>query len=203
MGIFQGKYTYKIPERLTPSEIRQRRLFSDFQRMRKELEDQPSRLSPANKTHVTRLKEFEAKFGAEIESRRARVEQAAKRDPSIVRSRTYQAALSKLLQLQQRRSALLQRAAAERRTQARNKATAVDRRLYNPTKSQSPRTIYGTEAWVKQSADAVTRRLFVNPFLAIPCVQRAVRREVIFAKGHGGKGHKGKRRFSVLSHIGC
>lgn len=195
---------YKEPERFTSSEARQRRLFAELAQQRKALEARAPRLSPANISHLQRLKEFETKFGAALDERRRRVERAAKRNPSIVRSPSYIAAMSKLLQLERRRNDLLERAAAERRKKGRE-ARAVDSRFYNPDRMARmwPRTDFGTDAWLKWNVKGALRQVVRNPFLALPCVDRMVRREVMFAKKKAGKGYRKPHRRGPLSNIGC
>lgn len=204
-GIFPSKNhnLYKEPERFTSSEARQRRLFAELSRQRKELEAQPTRLSPANKFHLNRLKEFEAKFSARIEFERKRVEHAVRRDPSIVRSLSYKAAMSRLLQLQQRRSALLQRASEERRKRLQERS--VDSRYWNPWSEVRyyPRTVFGTDAWTRLGPGDAFRRVVKSALLSLPCLDRSVRRQVMFAKKKAGKGYRVKHRRGPLSAIGC
>lgn len=210
MSWFSKKYfpevTYKDPERLDPTEARQRRLFAELARQRRALEVQPARLSPGNKFHLNQLKEFQSKFGAELEARRRRVEHLQKqsrRNPSFG-GRLLKAAISEFLQLHQKQSILLQRAKDERRN-ASYQPVGADRRMFNFDPANAfPRTPFGTHAWTRlEGADAVTARVFRNPALALPCIQRAVRKEVMFAKRQAGKGHKGRRRRSVFSTIWC
>lgn len=186
--------TYKEPERLTADEARQRRFFSELTRQRKALEGRAERLSQANQFHLKKLKEFESKFQSVLEAR-AREVRFAKTE------RAKKFAMLGLFQLKQQRAALLQRADAERRRNySRSQAAAANRNYYSPY-LLNPRSVSGTEARTYVSATA--RRLFKNPLSAFPCIQRVVRREVIFAKGHGHKGHRGRRRFNPLSNIGC
>jgi hypothetical protein len=198
MGIFRNKYIYTLPERLSPEEARQRRFKALLEKERKALEVEPARLSSANKFHLQKLKEFESKFSAEIEARRVRLQKS-----SVLKSNPEHPANSRLFQLLQWRSTLQQRAAAERR--ARVFQTSVgDRRFYNPNKNDFiPKTRFGTNAWLKATVDEVARRMFHNPTAALPCIQRTVRREVMFARGHGGRGHKVPHRRNPLSDIWC
>jgi len=201
MGLFNN-ITYKTPERFSPEEARRNRVLGELSRQRKALEVKPGSLSQANKFHLNKLIEFETKFGAEIEARRRRAK-LSWQEASVLKSPPKNSPMSRLFKLLQQRSALQQRAASERRVRLAGKATAGDRRLYNPDKFQYPKTVFGTQAHTIPSLRQVTRRMFRHPTLAIPCVQRAIRREVMFAKGHGGKGHKSRHRFNALSLIGC
>lgn len=196
--------SYQLPERFTPEEARRNALQSTLDKItaqRKRLEVERVSLSRAsNQFHFNRLKEFESKFGAELEARRRRVAELQRRNLSM-QSPIVKSALSRFFQLQQRRAALLQRASAERR-ENQFKKSFVDRRRFS-FGDQSPRTVFGTRAWVVNRVDEVTRRVFRNPLLSLPCIGRSVRREVMFAKRHAGKGHKVRHRRSVFSHIGC
>lgn len=184
---------YTTPERFTADEARQRRLRSALERSRKELEGRAERLSPANQFHLQRLKEFEARFPRVLEVRTLELKRARTLEQKRV-------AMLGLFQLHQQRAAAVQRADAERRRRYFGQAIAANRNYWSPY-LLNPRSTSGTEARTYVSATA--RRVFKNPLSAFPCIQRAVRREVIFARGHGGKGHRGKRRFNPLSAIGC
>lgn len=201
MGIFGGRYRYTIPERLSVEEARQRRLVAVLERSRKELEVQPARLSPVNVAHLERLKDFQRKIQGELDARRARLREIDKEQNSIsARART-KAAISGLFQLQAKAKNNLQRL---RRSQSamRQQASAADRRFYNPAGIlYNPRNIFGSEA--RTFVGARGRRKFVNKSSAVPCIDRAIRKEVMFAFGHAGKGHRVPHRFNPMSLIGC
>lgn len=192
--------SYKTPERFTAAEARERRLAASLDRVRKELEERSAPLSLANKVHLDRLKEFQRNFQATLEARRKEVERLRKLPPSTDSSLRLTAAMSGLFQLKARQAALLQAVSRQKRLNVLQ-ASAADRRYFQFGDSFNPRTIFNTIA--RSSTDAVSRRSFTSPLLTVPCIQRAVRREVMFAKGHGGKGHKGSRRYNPLSAIGC
>lgn len=198
-GWFTGRL-YKEPQRFTAAEARERRLAAAIEKSRKELEGRTAPLSAANKVHLQRLKEFQSKFDAELKARRREVERLSKLEPSMENSRLHKAAISGLFQLKFRQLELLKRVSQTRRANV-YQAVAADRRYFQFGDVFNPRTIFNNIA--KSSVDAVSRRSFFSPLLTVPCIQRAVRREVMFAKGHGGKGHKGTRRYNPLSSIGC
>lgn len=198
-----NQYLYKEPERLTADEARLNRLQSTLSRERERLKAEDVRLSQANKFHINRLKEFESKFGDELETHRRRVEKLNLRDPSIVRSPTNRATISRFFQLQQRRSALLQRANQERRANSFKKSF-VDRRQFSFNQfNTTPKSRFGTTAWVNTRLSAALRRQFVSPLLSLPCLDRVVRREVMFAGKHAGRGHRVRHKRGPFSHIGC
>lgn len=208
MGLFsQYRYLYKEPERLSPEEARQRRLTSVLERERERLRVENVRLSPANVSHINRLKEFQVKFGAELEARRARMLEVKRSNVnSYPKSSALRAARSRLSQLEQRQSALLQAAAAERRRKSMF-ASAFDRRLFqfDPFAKFSGRTVFGTDAWMKHRVDrkGVARRVFRSPAISLPCIDRMIRREVMFANKHAGRAYRKPHKFNPLSLIGC
>lgn len=78
---------------------------------------------------------------------------------------------------------------------------SADRRSFNFT--GFPKTIFGTLA--RTVVGRGDRLRFKIPSIVVPCVQRTIRREVLFAKrkvGKGGSSHKAKR-MSSTSKIGC
>lgn len=196
MGLYQrGRYRYTIPERLSPEEARQRRTVAALEKARKELEDRPARLSPANVAHLERVKDFQRKIQVELDARRAELKKEY-RNPARKK-----AAISGLFQLQAKANENLQRL---RRTQSaiRREASAADRRYFNPAGIlYNPRNIFGSEARTFVGSNG--RRKFVHKTSAIPCIDRAMRREVMFALGHAGKGHRVPHRFNPMSLIGC
>lgn len=198
-GWFTGRL-YKEPERFTPAEARERRLTAALEKHQKALEARTAPLSPANKVHLQRLKEFQSKFASEFEARRREVERLKKAEPSMENSRRLSAAISGYFQLKKKQTQLLERVSQTRRATS-FQAIAADRRFFQFDDSFNPRNIFGNIA--KTSLDAVSRRQFSSPLLTVPCIQRAIRKEVMFAKGHGGKGHKGTRRYNPMSAIGC
>lgn len=194
---FYPGISYKTLERLSPEEARQRRLFAELGRQRKELEVRSARLSPANEFHRKKLEEFESKLKNALEARRRNVERIRSKGDF----RRLKTARLLLLQLTQRRDALRQRAELERRASLQQ-ASAVNRRSYLPRGfSVNPRTVFGTEAWTAVSQGS--RRYFKSPLLAIPCVDRLVRREVMFAKKHAGRAYRVPHKHNPFSHIGC
>lgn len=201
MGIFGGKYRYPIPERLSKEEARQRRLVAALEKTRKELEVRPSRLSPVNVAHLERVKDFQRKILGEIDARRAHIKEIEKEQSSIGKSARRKAAISGLFQLQAKAQSNLQRLRRARSLQ-RSEASAADRRYFNPAGLfYNPRSVFGTEA--RTFVGASGKRKFVHKASAVPCIDRAVRKEVMFAFGHAGRGYRVPHRFDPMSLIGC
>lgn len=106
-----------------------------------------------------------------------------------------------------RASSAISAANAKRKAQAafelaskRAKPSGADRRAKLFT--QGPKTFYGTFARIVPTAGGRFR--FVLPAHVVPCVQRATRREVLFAKKLASKGAGSRRRRrGPNSHIGC
>lgn len=209
-GIFSN-FKYKEPERLSPDEIRQRRFLAELTKQRKALEAEPERLSPANKFHYFKLKEFERKFGDEIEARRRHAERSAADERSK----------SRLFQLLTQHSELKQRASKSFGTQGSQKQFG-DRPFRKqsfindfghgvvppgPKATASMMTNFAGKQFSKSvfyaSPKAVSKWTLKNIRKIVPCADRAIRREVLFAKGHGGKGHRSPKHKSPWSHIGC
>lgn len=94
----------------------------------------------------------------------------------------------------------------ELRTQQKVKPAGSDRRQFNPTEP-FPSTIYGTSARFVNNLSRLPRALAVAKFAVsgsvIPCIERMVRREVLFAKGKGGVGYKTPKRRNEFSGIPC
>lgn len=209
MGWFTGR-EFLVPERDTDDVAR--RTFRRIEAERKRIEDEKVRLSQANINHLNDLQAFLArKAEAELE-----VQRAARRfkvAPSKVAERDHKAAISRLFNLSQRvarlqagigfSSRLIGTAQKGQRgsNQGRAKPSGGDRRYFDF--GAVGRTVFGTEAFTRVEKLDSARRVFLTPHLTIPCIQRAVRKEVLFARGHGGKGHRVKHRRSVFSNIGC
>lgn len=85
------------------------------------------------------------------------------------------------------------------------KPSGSDRRQFNPTGKEFAATRYGTIArlnpWVQTAAQAAIG--FARPWSVIPCVQRSVRREVMFATGKAGKGYHTPKRRNWASGVPC
>lgn len=83
----------------------------------------------------------------------------------------------------------------------------ADRRQYNPGKADNFGTIYGTWASIGAVNARGPRRgwlpNFHIPASVVPCIQRAVRREVMFALGFAGKGFRTPKRRTDSSIWPC
>lgn len=83
------------------------------------------------------------------------------------------------------------------------KAPGQDARAFNPTAKAFPSTISGTSARINPWLLVNGAASFARATLVVPCIQRAVRREVMFALGHGGKGYHTRKRRNDNSGIPC
>lgn len=89
--------------------------------------------------------------------------------------------------------------------------SGADMRSYHPDKGTDERgfaqTVYGGVAKIGALIDRGHRQSWLPGFHAassvIPCIQRTIRREVMFALGHGGKGFHTKKRRTPNSEIPC
>lgn len=212
MGIiskyFVSGIRYKELERFTPDEARARRFENTIARARKELEEREaiSALSQANKTHLQRLKEFESEFSARIDERRREVRRFSNLSGPLKAREALRLheARSEYLKLSDQLSGLRSRARKEQRARTVYQASAADRRNWYPGSRffQNPRNIFGGEAR-RIYTSVSNKQRFINAVYAVPCVRRAVRREVMFAKGRGGVGYRVKHRINQLSNMWC
>lgn len=92
-------------------------------------------------------------------------------------------------------------AAPTRRATAR--AAGADRRAGGPGESFSvnPRNLFGSEA--ETAVTHAARRVFLNAVYALPCIQRVVRREVMFARRKAGRGYRKPRKHGPFTSIWC
>lgn len=89
--------------------------------------------------------------------------------------------------------------------QWRSRPSGSDRRLYHPDGDSAPAVdVVGRVAGMASASWASSAaRVFVNPSSVIPCIQRAVRREVMFAFKKAGHGHHKKKRRNWMSEVPC
>lgn len=193
MGYF-SKYRkyYKEPERYTSDIARERRLAAVMKREAAAVESL-SRVKIKNE-FVPRWKlvnDPETK-GQKAASIAAALSQFKERDFAEPQAR---AAYRKLRQRQE-----------ELRSQQKVRPAGSDRRQYNPTEP-FPSTVYGTAARFVHNLSRLPGAISVAKFAVsgnvIPCIERAVRREVLFALGKGGKGYKTPKRRNEFSGIPC
>jgi hypothetical protein len=197
-----NNFRYNEPERLDPQEARLKRITSELDRL-SVLERDPFHLSPAFVIQKSNLKDRIASISIELDVRRRAVADAEKkhRDEQSSRSaRLLKAAIARFSNAQGLQKQARARYDAERRRVLLAQATAGASRLIFPT---NPRNLYGGEAKTRTRTGAARKQQFTHPSKSVPCIERIIRKQVLFARGHGGKGHHTKKRFSVWSMIGC
>lgn len=163
-----------------------------LEKQRMALEGRSERLSPANKFHLDKLKEFELKFGDEIKSRKREHE---KLKDSSSRDRS----MSRLFQLLQHRRALQERAWQSR---ARSDFDKDKKQFVDRAFGLGTRKVPHGKVFVNIIGRHILRGLTKTRLGIIPCIDRTVRREVLFAKKKN-RGHRTPHRQGPLSHIGC
>lgn len=87
-----------------------------------------------------------------------------------------------------------------------HKVPQSDRRNYHPEAVYAPAlSLDGVPAEYKTAPAYLSNAsvAFKHVTKAIPCVIRTVRREVMFAKRHAGKGYKVRKRRTWMSEIPC
>jgi hypothetical protein len=200
------RHLYSQPERIDkydPSAVR-RRVERELERVRA-IEGRRAALSPANQLHIQLLQDFVTqKSKAELDVQRAK--ERLKVTPSQSNLRDHKAAVSRLFNLAQRVERL-RKVQSQRSAAQTAKPSGGDRRYFNfpssPT-ALNPRTVYGTEAITRFiSSESGLRPFFKLASLSLPCIQREVRREVMFAHRKAGKGHRTRHRLSPSSLVGC
>lgn len=195
------QYQYHMPERLDfEAKSRLARTVEKELERNLALQLQYGRLSPAsNIQHLNLLKETHVRLSRELDALDPVRKKAAKVATSFTPTRFLQAALSVSLQ----RSSERARKANAARSSPAAKASAADSRNYvpGPQDVRNARTVFGTDAHF--SVNSLGRHYFKHPYLVVPCVQRAVRKEVLFAIGQGGKAHRSPHQKRPYSHIWC
>lgn len=194
-----NKYKYPEPERFSPTEARERRLTAMLERERRFAEvpgfmPKLDALSQARKKTVNLSRTI-------VNEDKANLHKAA----SIAAA---------LAQFSERDFVDPQKRAAYRALRARQEglrnvqAKPVDARQFNPTgKGGFASTIYGTIP----KFGAVHARgprvgwlpNFHVPTSVVPCIQRAVRREVMFALDLAGRGYRTKKKRNENSGVPC
>lgn len=200
MGLFsQYRRFYTEPERISPEIARLNRISAALDKER-ELQDR-YRLSPVTSKIVG--------------NRRRLVEDALVERPKAAsiaaalgafKERDFADPANRLIyrQLRSRQLAL-----ENQRQQARQKvkAAASDRRQFNFEGKGFASTLFGTKARVGGVVNPLRGSSwlpsFINPSSVVPCIERMVRREVLFAKGKGGRGYHSPKRRTWASGVPC
>lgn len=78
----------------------------------------------------------------------------------------------------------------------------ADKRRYDPTGKDYAVTRHGVVAKLVLPATSWVR-VFRNPLVTVPCVQRSMRREVMFARRKAGKGYRSPKRKTWASGVPC
>lgn len=199
MGIFKGKYSkyYTIPERVA-SDYPSRMLRTVEKELERNLELQQryGRLSPvSNEKHLKLLQETHMRLSRRLDDVDPVGKYAHKVKSGLVGRGLLGTAISGLLKRE--------RATRTQTAKPAAKASAADSRAYAPAPKEvrNARTVFGTDAHF--SVNSLGRHYFKTRYLVIPCIQRQVRKEVLFAIGKGGKGYRGRHKGSPYGHIWC
>lgn len=206
MGLF-SKYrpNYLNPERFSPEEARERRLTAMLERERRfsELPNFQVKLDEVRrKAALSRVTKNILNEDAE---RLVKVrKQSGPKAASI-------AAALKMFTERDFADPQLRSAYRELRRRQGGQQNVVpsgsDKRRYNPTGKDFASTIYGTLARLSGVPHALHsarwQAQFLNPTKVIPCIQRTVRKEVMFAKKHAGKGYRTPKRRTWASGVPC
>lgn len=201
MGRFR-KYRplYLEPERLTPAEARARR-FSNLLERERRFADLPN--------FAVKLSELQSKAA------RSRVAKNIVQDADRLvkdRKRSGPKAASIAAALNNTQWDFSQKSDREKYRALRraqnslretSKPSGSDKRRFDPTGKDHASTIYGTTARLASFLKPGFSPGFVAPLTTIPCIQRLVRREVMFAKGKARRGYHTRKRRTWSSGIPC
>lgn len=190
MSLFRKyrKY-YQEPERYTPDIARERRLVAALEKER-----QFAQAAALSRVQLKEREQFVPKWKLD--------EEPSRKVPKAV---SITAALSRFKESDFADPARREQYKQLRRLQEQQRAkpSGGDRRRYSPYGNDYASTISGTVARVGATLGRHLLPRFRFSYAVIPCIQRAVRREVMFANGKGGRGYKVPHRRSPLSGIPC
>lgn len=209
MGKF-SKYRshYLSPERLASSEIRERRLTALLEREQRfvEVPNFSRKLEALRSTEADALYRGIKKV-TDVPDRRF----VNDRQTSGHKAASIAAALSRFKESDfadaEKRKNYRRLRAAQEAIRQNVRPTGSDKRRYDPTGKDGASTVYGTMAHVQNVRRALNMYswvpAFVNPAKALPCIERAVRREVMFALGHAGRGYHTAKKRNANSGVPC
>lgn len=96
---------------------------------------------------------------------------------------------------------------AARGRSTKSQPTGSDKRRFDPSGKDYAVTKYGTLARLYTNNSATFSKgwlpVFLNPAKVIPCIQRSVQREVMFATKKAGKGYHTRKRRTWSSGVPC
>lgn len=206
MGYFSRyRPLYRIPERLTPDEARERRFAAMLERDRRYAEVP---------NFTFKLNQLQDKAARSRVAQNIVNSDAARHVKGGLAGRSKAASIAAALAsfketdfADPRKRALYRELRRSQGGQRKVAAAAGDKRHFNPTGKEFASTIYGTVAPVTSVVDALNPSSWVQSFVAplktLPCVQRVVRREVMFARGSAGRGYHTPKRRTWASGIPC
>lgn len=197
-------YKFKEPERITPSEARERRLTGLLERDARfnEVRNFETKLKEmqASRSRVTKeiLSNDRITSGQKAASIAAALKQFKERDFSDPLHRQNYSVLRQA-QID------LQNAIRRRGGQRKVNQTGFDQRSFNPAGGFDNRTVTGTAARIASRVATAFFPMpsFRHPTLALPCIARHAQREVMFARGYAGKGYKTKKHRTSSSGVPC
>lgn len=209
MGIFNNKYQYKTPERITPSEARERRLTGllererrfeevpNFLNVQKRIAAERSRVTTTNIVNDGKISRQKAASIAAAFAERdfadphKRAAYRALRKFSLGHTRSHNELMAELTKIKAREG------------QQKSTPSGGNKSYFNPTGKDFAATTSGTVARIGRAIRTSFMPSFRMPTTVIPCIQRHAQREVMFAKGHAGRGYHTKKRRNWSSGVPC
>lgn len=195
-------YKFKEPERITLSEARERRLTAllereprfqavpNFEAKQKELQASRSRVTT---TTIVNDDKTSRQKAASIAAALSIFQESDFVDPAK------RARYRDLRRAQEALRYEIKSGGGRRKVNP----TGYDQRSFNPTGKETASTRSGTAARIASALKATFVPSFKMPTTVIPCLQRHAQREVMFAKGHAGRGYKTKKRRNWASGVPC
>lgn len=188
----KNRYKYYTPERISPEIARERRLEALLEREQR----------------FNTVPNFAATLSRVSEKNRSSVAKSIvnERLTDVHKAGLIAAALSQFKESDFASAAKREqyrRLRAAQQAEQKVKPSGSDRRHYNPTGKDFASTIYGTVAALSRRSSLAWVPTFKNPASVLPCIERIVRREVLFANQRAGVGYHTRKRRTWASGVPC
>lgn len=203
-------YTFSEPERYTPSVARERRLQNALLKNEQLQRRAENSVSGAKKKYADPYTPVSVKaqqtLGPKAASIAAALGKFKERDFVDPDKRKAYRDLRRLQEEVRQADRQLTKHKKSGGGQQNAKPSGADRRQYHPErKDYTGSTIFGTAARLSDrvAAAAGVMPAFFRATAVVPCIQRAMKKEVMFAKGYAGKGYHTRKRRTSSSGIPC
>lgn len=206
MSLFRNKYKYKTPERFTPAEARERRLSSLLEKEQR-FQEVPNFARQLEAVRSQAQKERVKSLAKQIVNDEAPSRQKAALIAAALKTYSERDFSNPQARADYKKLRAAQAAIYNRRSSGKVPPSGGNKSYFNPTGKDYASTVYGTVArlsgWTNVVSENTWVPVFARPSAVLPCIQRVVRREVMFAKQHAGKGYHTKKRRNWSSGVPC